>query len=50
MSSSDTSTFDFKRAAALQFGDRPTLRQVVSEQLLTLLLSELPWLAVVEPT
>ena len=50
MSSSDTSTFDFKRAAALQFGDRPTLRQVVSEQLLALLLSELPWLALVEPT
>ncbi|HDS1818385.1 TPA: hypothetical protein QEM96_003044 [Pseudomonas putida] len=44
-----TSTFDFKRAAALQFGDRPTLRHVVSEQLLKLLLAELPWLAYVRP-
>lgn len=49
MTRSDTSTFDFKRAAALQFGDRPTLRQVVSDQLLKLLLIELPWLAATKP-
>lgn len=49
MPRSDTSTFDFRRAAALQFADRPTLRQVVSEQLLKLMLAELPWLASVHP-
>ena len=46
----DIPTFDFKHAAALQFGDRPTLRQVASEQLLKVLLAELPWLAFVSPT
>lgn len=49
MTPSDASTFDFKRAAARQFAARPTLRQVVSDQLLTLLLAELPWLAYVQP-
>ena len=49
MTPSDASTFDFKRAAARQFAARPTLRQVVSDQLLTLLLAELPWLASVQP-
>ncbi|MBC3491561.1 methyl-accepting chemotaxis protein [Pseudomonas taiwanensis] len=49
MPSFDTPTFDFQRAAARQFGDRPTLRQVASEQLLKLLLAELPWLASVQP-
>ncbi len=41
--------FDFRQAVASQFGDRPTLRQVASEQLLRLLLAELPWLADVTP-
>ena len=45
----DIPTFDFRHAAALQFGDRPTLRQVASEQLLKVLLAELPWLAFVSP-
>lgn len=49
MTPSDASTFDFKRAAARQFAARPTLRQVVSDQLLTLLRTELPWLAYVQP-
>jgi hypothetical protein len=49
MPHSDTFTFDFRRAAAQQFGERPTLRQVVSQQLLKLLLAELPWLAYVQP-
>lgn len=47
---SQAPTFDFNRAAALQFSSRPTLRQVVSEQLLKVLMAELPWLAFVEPT
>jgi hypothetical protein len=42
-------TFDFNRAASLHFSDRPTLRQVASEQLLKVLLAELPWLASVQP-
>ncbi|MDZ3994182.1 hypothetical protein PspTeo4_31808 [Pseudomonas sp. Teo4] len=49
MPAPDTPTFDFQRAAARQFNDRPTLRQVASEQLLKLLLAELPWLAFVQP-
>lgn len=49
MPASPAPTFDFNRAAALHFGDRPTLRQVVSEQLLKVLLAELPWLASVHP-
>ena len=44
-----TPIFDFKNAVARQFATRPTLRQVVSEQLLQVLLKELPWLAFVEP-
>ncbi|MDZ5108974.1 dermonecrotic toxin domain-containing protein [Pseudomonas putida] len=42
-------TFDFQYAAASQFSDRPTLRQVASEKLWTLLLGKLPWLAFVKP-
>ncbi|MCU7279046.1 hypothetical protein OC926_04270 [Pseudomonas peradeniyensis] len=49
MSNTSTQIFDFKRAVARQFADRPTLRQVVSRQLLQVLLTELPWLAFVEP-
>lgn len=49
MTSSQVPTFDFRQAVARQFGDRPTLRQVASEQLLRLLLSKLPWLAHVTP-
>ncbi|MFK0313163.1 dermonecrotic toxin domain-containing protein [Pseudomonas sp. NPDC090233] len=49
MPAPDTSTFDFKSAAALHFSDRPTLRQVASKHLLEVLLKELPWLAAVEP-
>lgn len=49
MPASPVLTFDFKRAAALHFSGRPTLRQVVSEQLLKVLLVELPWLASVHP-
>lgn len=41
--------FDFQYAAARQFSDRPTLRQVASRQLLKVLLTELPWLAYVTP-
>lgn len=50
MSSSNTPVFDFKRAVAVQFADRPTLREVVSDALLQVLLAELPWLASVQPT
>ncbi|MBI6898475.1 hypothetical protein JET64_16875 [Pseudomonas putida] len=49
MTQSFTSIFDFKDAVVRQFADRPTLRQVVSEQLLQVLFKELPWLAFVEP-
>jgi hypothetical protein len=49
MTQSSTSIFDFKDAVVRQFADRPTLRQVVSEQLLQVLFKELPWLAFVEP-
>lgn len=49
MTQSSTPIFDFKNAVARQFADRPTLRQVVSQQLLQVLLKELPWLAFVEP-
>ncbi|MFJ4154350.1 dermonecrotic toxin domain-containing protein [Pseudomonas sp. NPDC089752] len=49
MPNPDTSTFDFKSAAAVHFSDRPTLRQVASKHLLEVLLEELPWLAAVEP-
>ncbi|MFI7835101.1 dermonecrotic toxin domain-containing protein [Pseudomonas asiatica] len=42
-------TFDFQYAAASQFSDRPTLRQVTSEQLWTVLQEKLPWLAFVTP-
>ncbi|RAS25716.1 MULTISPECIES: dermonecrotic toxin domain-containing protein [unclassified Pseudomonas] len=49
MPASPALTFDFNRAAAVHFSDRPTLRQVVSEQLLKVLLVELPWLASVQP-
>ncbi|WP_252090102.1 DUF6543 domain-containing protein [Pseudomonas sp. MWU13-3659] len=49
MTQLSTPIFDFKNAVARQFADRPTLRQVVSEQLLQVLLKELPWLTFVEP-
>ncbi|QXI47539.1 hypothetical protein HU763_022755 [Pseudomonas anuradhapurensis] len=49
MTSSQVPVFDFRQAVARQFDDRPTLRQVASEQLLRLLLEELPWLAHVTP-
>lgn len=43
------SPFDFSHAVAQQFDDRPTLRQVLGKQLLSLLLEQLPWLKAVEP-
>lgn len=49
MTNPQVPTFDFRQVVARQFGDRPTLRQVASKQLLRLLLSELPWLANVTP-
>lgn len=49
MKRSAISTFDFQYAAASQFSDRPTLRQVTSEQLWAVLLGKLPWLASVKP-
>lgn len=49
MSSNEIRTFDFRQAVARQFAGRPTLRQVASEQLLHLMLAELPWLADVTP-
>lgn len=42
-------TFDFQYAAASQFSGRPTLRQVTSEQLWTVLQEKLSWLAFVKP-
>lgn len=49
MTRSQVPIFDFRQAVARQFDDRPTLRQVASELLLHVLLSELPWLAHVTP-
>ncbi|MCE5975607.1 dermonecrotic toxin domain-containing protein [Pseudomonas sp. JR33AA] len=49
MTSPQVPIFDFRQAVARQFDDRPTLRKVASEQLLRVLLSELPWLADVSP-
>ncbi|AYG47068.1 hypothetical protein DV532_23345 [Pseudomonas sp. Leaf58] len=49
MSTPDIPTFDFQHIVAQQFGDRPTLRQVASQQLLKVLLAKLPWLASVQP-
>lgn len=49
MTGPDISPFDFSHAVARQFGDRPTLRQVLSRQLLRLLEEQLPWLKAVEP-
>ena len=49
MTMTSTPIFDFKSAVARQFADRPTLRQVLSEHLLQVLLEELPWLAFVQP-
>ena len=49
MSTDETRTFDFRQAVARQFAGRPTLRQVASEQLLQVMLAELPWLADVTP-
>ncbi|BBH43862.1 dermonecrotic toxin domain-containing protein [Pseudomonas sp. KU43P] len=49
MANPTTSIFDFKYDVAAQFADRPTLRQVASEQLLSVLIKELPWLAFVTP-
>lgn len=49
MTTLSTTLFDFKDAVARQFVGRPTLRQVVSTQVLNLLLEKLPWLAYVTP-
>ncbi|MDF0734010.1 hypothetical protein P0Y43_25340 [Pseudomonas entomophila] len=49
MTGPDVSPFDFNRAAARLFADRPTLRQVLSTELLGLLQQQLPWLNAVEP-
>lgn len=49
MTTPSTPLFDFKGAAARQFANRPTLRQVASTQVLSLLLEHLPWLASVTP-
>ncbi|MFJ4452382.1 hypothetical protein ACIP1G_00610 [Pseudomonas sp. NPDC089392] len=49
MSSTEIPTFDFRQAVARQFAGRPTLRQVTGEQLLQVMLAELPWLADVTP-
>ncbi|MFK0094409.1 hypothetical protein [Pseudomonas sp. NPDC090592] len=50
MSSTQNRTFDFRQTVARQFAGRPTLRQVASEELLKLMLAELPWLADVTPS
>lgn len=49
MPSTPFALFDFKTAAARQFASRPTLRQVASQQIFSLLLEQLPWLAAVTP-
>ncbi|MFJ4390293.1 dermonecrotic toxin domain-containing protein [Pseudomonas soli] len=49
MSTLETSPFDFLAAAASHFADRPTLRAVASQQLLRLLLKQLPYLEAVQP-
>nr|EPB93739.1 hypothetical protein L321_23252 [Pseudomonas plecoglossicida NB2011] len=49
MANPTTPILDFKYDVAAQFADRPTLRQVVSEQLLSVLIKELSWLSFVEP-
>jgi len=49
MSKTPALVFDFKNAVARQFSDRPTLRQVVSQKLLLVMLKECPWLAYVRP-
>ena len=49
MNSTYNRTFDFKQAVAKQFAGRPSLRQVASEELLKVMLVELPWLADVTP-
>ncbi|UVK82778.1 hypothetical protein LOY46_25145 [Pseudomonas sichuanensis] len=41
--------FNLKHACARQFAARPTLRQVASQRILTLLVEQLPWLASVQP-
>ncbi|MDF9617356.1 hypothetical protein P5705_06855 [Pseudomonas entomophila] len=50
MSTATLPLFDFKAVVAQQFVGRPTLRQVVSEQLLAFLLEKYPVLAGVTPT
>ncbi len=49
MSSANASPFDFTAAVARHFADRPTLRAVVSQHLLQVLLEHLPYLASVQP-
>ncbi len=49
MPTSSTPVYNLRQACARQFADRPTLRQVASQQILKLLLAELPWLAAVQP-
>nr|WP_314476976.1 DUF6543 domain-containing protein [uncultured Pseudomonas sp.] len=44
-----TPVLDFKAAVQRQFASRPTLRQVLSTQLLDTLLEALPWLAFTTP-
>lgn len=50
MSTATLPLFDFKAVVARQFADRPRLRQVLGEQLLTLLVRKHPILARVTPT
>ncbi|MFV3287494.1 dermonecrotic toxin domain-containing protein [Pseudomonas sp. NY11955] len=49
MASANASITDLKQACARQFADRPTLRQVTSQQVFALLLARLPSLAGVQP-
>ncbi|PYC26056.1 dermonecrotic toxin domain-containing protein [Pseudomonas mosselii] len=49
MNSASLPIFDFKTAVAREFAGRPTLRQIASRQLLSVLLEQLPWLAHVQP-
>lgn len=50
MSNATLPLFDFKAVVAQQFADRPTLRQLLSEHLLALLVQKYPVLAGVTPT
>ncbi|MDU9403034.1 hypothetical protein RTH46_11095 [Pseudomonas sp. zfem004] len=46
---SNTTSISLKQACARQFADRPTLRQVASQQILKLLATKFAWIAEVQP-